>query len=400
MPEDELLLNKQITGYFKKHNADVTSVESFASAKSHLKEQSFDFALTDINLGDGDGLDLLRKGLFSNCTCVIVMTAIGGVKAAVEAMKLGAKDFLTKPFDFDELPIIFKRCQALQQTARLQEHQHNEILKQEEQFFFGNSLSLIKELLGKILDADRRLNEKLPPILIEGETGTGKTSIARWLHYNGPRNTKPFMEINCSTLTDSLADSELFGHERGAFTHAQDTRIGLFEAADGGTLFLDEVPSLSLANQGKILTAIENHKIRRVGSNQEISVNVRLIVATNKDIRQLVENNEFRDDLYHRLNLFHINIPPLKNRGDDIIRLAERILNSLCQRYGMQGWAIDDQTKKHLLAYHWPGNVRELSHELERALILGNSDVLKYLNISDKNTRGNELVADRLPTTT
>lgn len=398
--EDELLLNKQITGYLGKHNANVVNVDSFTEAKSILGKQTFDFALVDMNLGDGNGLDLLRDQLFPTHTSVILMTAVGGVNAAVEAIKLGAKEFLTKPFDLDELPHILKRCHQSQQTARLQEHQHNEILKQEEQFFFGSSLSFIKVLLDKILDADRRLSEKLPPVLIGGETGTGKTTIARWLHYNGPRADKTFMEINCSTLTDSLADSELFGHERGAFTHAQDTRIGLFEAADGGTLFLDEIPSLSLANQGKILTAIENHKIRRVGSNHEIPINVRLIVATNKDVRQLVEKREFRDDLYHRLNLFHINIPPLKDRGDDIISLAERILNGLCERYGMQPWAIDDQTKKHLLAYHWPGNVRELSHELERALILGNSDVLKYLNFAEKNTADSELATDHLPTST
>jgi transcriptional regulator with GAF, ATPase, and Fis domain len=223
--------------------------------------------------------------------------------------------------------------------------------------------------LEKILEADRRMVTELPPVLIEGETGTGKTTFARWLHEHGPRADRPLVEVNCSALPESLAESELFGHERGAFTDAKATRLGLFEAAGGGTLLLDEVPSLSLGLQAKVLKAIEDRSIRRVGSTRAISVDVRIIAASNRNLKETVAQGQFREDLFHRLDLYRLSVPPLRERGEDILRLAEGMIERLCRRQRLARRTLSSVGRSRLLSYHWPGNVRELAHELERAIV-------------------------------
>ena len=232
-------------------------------------------------------------------------------------MRLGAADYLSKPFDLAELPVRMTRARRVQQASRAEEFRREGpgSGSGDEGFYFGRSLAGIEELLGKITAADERRQTFLPPVLIEGETGTGKTTIARWLHRHGPRANGPLIEVNCSALPEALAESELFGHERGSFTDAHAARIGLMEAADGGTLFLDEVPSLSSALQAKILMAIDDHMIRRVGANKAKQVDVRIIAATNSDLRALVAAGRFREDLLHRLDLFRVRIPPLRERG-------------------------------------------------------------------------------------
>jgi transcriptional regulator with GAF, ATPase, and Fis domain len=235
--------------------------------------------------------------------------------------------------------------------------------------------------LEKILGADKRLQENLPPVLIEGETGVGKTTIARWIHHSGPRANEPLVEVNCSALPDTLAESELFGHERGAFTDARSARMGLFEAANGGTLFLDELPSLSSALQSKVLTAIEDRKIRRVGGNKPIAVDARIIAATNRNLPTLITEGKFREDLYHRLDLYRISIPPLRARGDDILKLAEMLLGNLLKRHRLEK-RIGAAGKKNLMQYPWPGNVRELAHELERAIVFEDADELNFDSLS------------------
>ncbi len=382
--EDEPLLRKRLAASLGRWNAAVVSVGTVADARRALKDLSFDFALVDINLPDGLGLDLLREKRFSPNTGVVIMTAEDGVKGAVEAMRLGAGDYLGKPFDHDELPLVFERSRQVRKSARLREYRKQSESRKKEIFFFGESLSGVKEQLGKIIEADRRLMEGLPPVLIEGETGTGKTSIARWLHQEGPRSDQSLVELNCSSLPENLAESELFGHEKGAFTDARSTRIGLFEAADGGTLFLDEIPSLSAAIQAKVLTAIEDGKVRRVGGNREISVNVRLIAATNKDLRQLSDAGLFREDLYHRLDLLRLSIPPLRERGRDIARFAEQLLKGLAERYRVDKPVISKIGVDRLTRYPWPGNVRELAHELERSIVLGDGRELDFARLDEE----------------
>jgi DNA-binding NtrC family response regulator len=367
--EDEPLLRRQLAANLERFGTDVTTADSIAAARKRLQDEQFDFALLDVNLPDGLGTDLLREKIFPPVTSVIVMTANGGVASAVEAMKLGATDYLVKPFDAGELPLVIARAQRTRNTARLDEQRRDDTAQAASAFFFGRALAEVETQLEKILDADVRMQTQLPPVLIQGETGTGKTTIARWLHERGPRASQPFVEVNCSALPESLAESELFGHERGAFTDARTARIGLFEAANGGTLFLDELPSLSPALQAKLLKVIEENRFRRLGGTRELTVDTRLIAATNSDLKQLVATGKFREDLFHRLDLYRIQIPPLRERGEDIAKLAESLLENLHRRHRVPVKHISTGGRQRLMAYQWPGNVRELSHELERAIV-------------------------------
>jgi len=223
-------------------------------------------------------------------------------------------------------------------------------------------------------------------VLITGETGTGKSTVARWLHQHGPRASGPLVEVNCSALPETLAESELFGHERGAFTDARTARQGLFEAAHGGTLFLDELPSLALPLQAKVLTALEDRKIRRLGGNRQIEVDVRIIAATGRDLRTAVEAGEFREDLMHRLDLYRVDLPALRDRGEDLLNLAAHLLVPLCRRHRLPVREITENGKQRLLAYRWPGNVRELAHELERALVFSEDARLDFDHLPANHT--------------
>jgi two-component system, NtrC family, response regulator AtoC len=384
--EDEPLLRKQIAAFLERHGADVTAVDSVARARKVIEDLPLDFALLDVNLPDGLGTDLLRDKAFSQSTGVIIMTAEGGVNGAVEAMRLGALDYLTKPFEPAELPLVISRARRTRQSERLDEHQRTEPSRSGDGFFFGAALTQLESQLSKIISADNRMETGLPPVLIQGETGTGKTTIARWLHAHGPRAKQPLVEINCSALPETLAESELFGHERGAFTDARSARIGLFEAAGGGTLFLDELPSLSMPLQAKVLTAIEDQKIRRVGGNKEIAVDVRIIAATNRDLKSCVASGQFREDLYHRLDLYRIHIPPLRERGDDILMLADALMERLTRRHRLPRRSISISGRKNLISHPWPGNVRELSHELERAIVFEEGEELHFQGLRPAST--------------
>lgn len=379
--DDDPLLRAQIDAYLQKHGLDVTTAKDLQSARRLLGDLDFEFAVIDVHLPDGFGTDLLKEKAFSSNTGVIVITAGGAISGAVEAMRLGARDYLVKPFDLAELPLTLRRARQMKQSDRIVEHRRRKELSGRVPFFFGAALAGMQKQLEKILSADRRIQIALPPVLIQGETGTGKTSIARWVHHYGPRSEGPLVEINCSALPEQLAESELFGHERGAFTDARAARMGLFEAANGGTLFLDELPSLSLPLQAKLLTTIEDKMVRRVGGNKPIPVDVRLIAASNRDLKSLVAEGQFREDLYHRLDLCRVEIPPLRSRGDDILRLAEQFLIEICRRHRLPKKRIHPDGAARLVGYSWPGNVRELAHELERAVIFEESAELRFSNL-------------------
>ena len=239
--EDDPLLNRQIAAVFEKLEADVTVAADLKAARQ-LADLDFDFVLLDVNLPDGIGLDLVRERVFPSNTAIVIMTANSNVASAVEAMKLGALDYLVKPFNPAELPLVIARARRARQSARQEEHRRTRTGTGD--FYFGDSMAEVQAQLERIIAADTRIEGTPPPVLIQGETGTGKTTIARWIHQQGPRAAQPLVEVNCSALPESLAESELFGHERGAFTDARTARMGLFEAASGGTLFLDELPSL------------------------------------------------------------------------------------------------------------------------------------------------------------
>ena len=375
--EDEPLLRKRLAASLEGYGAEVTTAGSVQEARNCLESLHFDFALVDVHLPDGLGLDLLRAGDFAPDTAVVIMTAEGGVETAVEAMRLGAADYLSKPFDPGELPLILGACRKARQADRLEQHRRK-LEKESRNFYFGDGLAGLELQIGKIREADSRLLDRPPPILVEGETGTGKSTLARLIHEGGPRAGGPFVELNCSALPENLAESELFGHERGAFTDARAARMGLFEAASGGTLFLDEIPSLSPAVQAKILTALETGRIRRVGGNKEIEVDARLVTATNIDLQQAIREGTFRQDLYHRLDLLRIHIPPLRERPQDIPGLAEFLLKGILRRYRMKSIHPSKDGLARLTQYSWPGNVRELAHELERAVVLVEGDELDF----------------------
>jgi DNA-binding NtrC family response regulator len=373
--EDDLALRKRLGAHLRQSGAEVTEAGTLAEARRLLRDLRFEFAVVDLHLPDGDALALWREGAFSENTGVVVMTAFGGVKEAVEAMRLGAGDYLTKPFEPEELGLAFQRCRTIRRAERREESRSPALAADGEELFFGESLRAVRAQLDAILATDRRLERKLPPVLIEGETGTGKSVLARWLHREGPRAKHPFVVLNCAALPETLAESELFGHERGAFTDAKRARIGLFEAADGGTLFLDEIGSLTASTQAKVLTAIEEGTIRRLGGTPQIPVDVRLITASNRPLESLVSEGAFREDLFHRLNLLRLTLPPLRERGSDIIPLAHALLKRIAARHRLKGLTISAAGETRLLAQPWRGNVRELAHEIERAVIFGGGAV-------------------------
>lgn len=357
----------------------MTEVSTIGEARHALTGLRFDFALVDLHLPDGEALELLREGAFSENTGVVVMTAFGGIREAVEAMRQGAGDYLSKPFEPEELPLAFMRCREKRGMARRDEFRASEQLAGSgDDLFFGESLVAVRSKLDLILATERRLERNLPPILIEGETGTGKSLLAGWLHRQGPRGPRPFIKVNCAALPETLAESELFGHERGAFTDARTARIGLFEAADGGTLFLDDIGTLSSSIQAKVLTAVEDHSIRRLGATKEIRVDVCLIAASNEPLSELVEGGEFREDLYHRLHLLHITLPPLRERGLDIYLLGIHMLERIARRHRIKDLSISAAGKARLLSQRWPGNARELAHAIEREVIFARGPHLDF----------------------
>lgn len=385
--EDDPALRKRIAAFLKTHGAEVSEAAQLSEARRIASELRLDFALVDLHLPDGEALALLRERIFSENTGIVVMTAFGGVKKAVEAARLGAGDYLAKPFELEELPLAFLRCQQGRSHARREAHQLASA-GPGAGLFFGHSLAGVRAQLDTILAAERRLGRRLPPVLIEGETGTGKSALARWLHAQGPRGNRPFIVLNCAALPDSLAESELFGHERGAFTDAKQARLGLFEAADGGTLFLDEIAALSPAAQAKILLAIEEGRFRRIGGTKELFVDTRVLAANHRPLRELVAAGAFREDLFHRLNLLQVTLPPLRERGPDIVALARHLLTDLATRHGCPGLTISVAGAARLQAQAWAGNIRELAHELERAVIFRDGEVLDFAHLGSPPAAG------------
>jgi DNA-binding NtrC family response regulator len=379
MLEDDSILRRRLAAHLRSLGAEVTEVSTIEMARSALSALRFDFALVDLHLPDGEALDLLRERAFSENTGVVVMTAYGGIKDAVEAMRHGAGDYLSKPFEPDEMPIAFMRCREKRGVARRDEFRVGEHSPREaDDFFFGQSLAGVRNTLDMILASDQRLGKGLPPILIEGETGTGKSLLAGWLHRRGPRGSQPFIKVNCAALPETLVESELFGHERGAFTDARTARIGLFEAANGGTLLLDDIGTVAAATQAKVLTVVEDHAIRRLGATKEIRVDVRLIAASNAPLSDLVDNGAFREDLYHRLHLLHITLPPLRKRGLDMLELGRHLLERIGRRHRLKDISISSAGESRLLAHSWPGNARELAHVIEREIIFARGRVLDF----------------------
>jgi DNA-binding NtrC family response regulator len=355
--------------------------EAFVQIKAH----SPDVILLDIILPDLDGLKVLEKIKQSDLDIIVIMiTATKTVKTAVEAMKLGAYDYVTKPFDIDELRLIITRSlstKALEQEVRYRREE------MDKSFDFGNIIGKNKGMK-EIFKVVKQIADSKSTVLIMGESGTGKELISRAVHYNSNRKDYPFVTINCAAIPETLIESELFGHEKGAFTNAIERKLGRFEVAHQGTLFLDEIGELSLTTQAKILRFLEEKEFNRVGGSKTIKVDVRLITATNKDLNQLIKKGSFREDLYYRINVVPITIPPLRERKDDIPLLIDHFINKFSIENNKNVKGIDKEALEVILQYEWPGNVRELENLIERVIALTSNEYIRVneLPFSFKNT--------------
>jgi len=345
--------------------------EALALAKS---EAAFDVALLDVRMPGPSGLDVCRS-LSSACPelPVVLMTAFGDMDAAIAALRAGAHDFLTKPFETEALDVVLKR--AAEQSERLREVERLRQISEGGEGFAG-ILGASPEIR-RLSDIVERISGSDASVLVTGESGTGKELVARAIHSLSKRGRGPFVAINCAAMPDHLLESELFGHERGAFTGARAARVGLLRRAHGGTLFLDEIGDMSLALQPKLLRALQEKLVRPVGSDHEVSFDVRVVAATHQNLQQAVRRGDFRADLYFRLNVISIHVPPLRERRDDILLLAHRFLQEFAKRDNKQLDGFGTEVAAHLLRYDWPGNVRELRNTIEGAVTMARGHLVQ-----------------------
>jgi two-component system response regulator AtoC len=366
--DDERTLARAIRAYLAEAGYEAEVAESAEQALQILPTLRPDVVVTDVRLPGMTGIDLLRRIREMDPGIVtVVMTAHGTIEGAVEAMKLGAFDYLKKPLDLEELKLVADRArEAGAMREELSYHRARAVRDLPFADLIGRSPAM-----QAVLERARQIAalDETPPVLITGETGTGKGLIARTIHTSGPRGDKPFIDVNCTAIPASLMEAELFGHERGAFTDAKETRMGLFEAAEGGFIFLDEIGDLELQLQGKLLKAIEERVVRRVGGVRDRKIDVRILAATNRDLEAEAAKDRFRRDLYFRLAVIILRLPPLRERGDDVLLLAEHFLQRLAAKYGRNVRRLHPEASAALLAHSWPGNVRELSHVMERAVL-------------------------------
>jgi two-component system nitrogen regulation response regulator NtrX len=369
---------------YEKHEVDLA--EDGPAGIELFSSNSYDIVLCDIKMAKMDGIEVLGKVVeISASVPVIMISGHGNIDTAVESIKKGAYDFLEKPLDLNRLLITIRN--AMDKSTLMTQTQvlKNKVSKMYEIVGQSEAIEQVKSMIDRVAPTEAR-------VLITGSNGTGKELVAHQIHEKSPRSKGPFVEVNCAAIPSELIESELFGHEKGSFTSAIKQRIGKFEQANGGTLFLDEIGDMSLSAQAKVLRALQEHKITRVGSDKDIHINVRVITATNKNIKKEIENNNFREDLYHRLSVILIHVPSLNERAEDIPLLAEHFNTLICNEYGMSKKSITQDAINELQSIQWTGNIREFRNVLERLIILcaneiTGKDVLAYaLPVSGTNT--------------
>ena len=367
--EDEAIIRNAVRRLLTRHNHEVTEADSIDAAKA-LDLTSYDMIISDLRLPGGHGTDLIE---LAGKVPVLIMTSYASLRSAVDAMKLGAVDYIAKPFDHDEMIQAVERILAMRtdtdDTATDTHEDLPEPVPSSETGIIGSCepMQLLFRKIAKVAPTDAT-------VLIQGESGTGKELVAKAIHNQSRRADKPLISVNCAAIPETLIESELFGHEKGAFTGATAQRQGLVEAADGGTLFLDEIGELPLEAQARLLRVLQEGEIRRVGSVQSQKVNVRLVAATHRNLKELSSQGEFREDLYYRLNVMELHLPPLRDRGEDVIEIATAMLARACEKMAQAPMRFNDASLKAIRDYHWPGNVRELENAVERSVILAESD--------------------------
>ncbi len=365
--DDEQSMRDFLAIMLKKEGYEVDMVEDGDEAIKAIEEDIYDLVITDIKMPGRSGLEVLRHvKQISPGTLVIVITAFSSTEDAVSAMKQGALDYITKPFEIEKIKLVIKNA-----LARKKLHvEHEYYKKQYEHKFDVSGIVGKSRAIQSIFDIIKRVSVSKSTILITGESGTGKELIARAIHQNSSRKDHPFVAVSCGAIPENLLESELFGHMKGAFTGAIASKIGLFELADTGTLFLDEIGELPLLIQVKLLRVLQERQFKRVGGTKNISVDVRIIAATNRNLQKMVGENLFREDLFYRLNVIPIHIPPLRERKEDIAALAQHFLEKYNREIGKHFMCITDEAMAQLLVYDWPGNIRELENAIERAVAL------------------------------
>jgi len=371
--DDEHLIRWSLEQNLKKLGFEVVTAGTGEDALRLVREEQPDLVLLDIQLPGISGIDVLEKIKDHDDNIIVIMvTANSGLENAVNAMRLGAYDYISKPFNLDELSIVIKKAletsDLKQEVVRLR----TETKKNGPPHIIGESrqVKYLMEVLDKVARSDAST------VLVQGESGTGKELVAKWIHYSSKRAEKPFIAINCAAVPATLLESELFGHEKGAFTDAKATKKGLFELADCGTVFLDEIGDMEMGMQAKLLRFLEDRSFRRIGGSRVFTVDVRIISATNKDLQKSIEEKTFRNDLYYRLQVIPIFLPSLRERKEDIIPLASHFISLYNQDFNKKVQGIAGMAEKMLTDYNWPGNIRELKNVIERAIILGNDETL------------------------
>jgi two-component system response regulator PilR (NtrC family) len=365
--DDEESIREFLDIMLRKEGYEVTCVEDGQKAIDILKKKSFDLLISDLQMPNVTGIELLKHCRESYSDLLFMMiTAFGTAESAVEAMKMGAYDYITKPFKIDEVRINI--ANALR--SRNLEVENRVLRKELQKEYSFQNLVGNSEAMHKIFELIRKVSDSPTNVLVTGESGTGKEMVAKAIHYNSPLKDRPFVSVNCGAIPENLVESELFGHKKGSFTGAISDKEGLFEVADGGTLFLDEIGELPLNSQVRILRAIQEKTVRRVGGTEDIKVEVRIIAATNRDLEQMVQQGTFRQDLYYRLNVINIRTPALRERRDDVPLLAQHFLQKYSERFSKQIQTISKEAMDLLRKYDFPGNVRELENIIERTVAL------------------------------
>ncbi|MFI5372451.1 MAG: sigma-54-dependent transcriptional regulator [Candidatus Eisenbacteria bacterium] len=373
--DDELLIRKSLAKVLRARGCPVEVASNGAEGLEKVTEVRPQVMILDMRLPDTDGLSVLRRvRQLDPLLQVIVITAFGDVQTAVDAMKLGANDFLRKPYEMEDIVMAVEAAgRTFRQASELDVYRRQAWKQYSGEEIIGESdpITRVRELIDKVV------RSQATSVLISGESGTGKELVARAIHYRSDRAQHPLMEVNCSSFQENLLENELFGHEKGAFTDAVDTKKGLVELCDGGTLFLDEVADMSLPTQAKLLRFIDHRNFKRVGGAQDVSVDIRIVAATNKDLEEEVRSGRFRSDLYFRLKVVAIELPPLRDRGDDILLLARHFLREFSRQFNKRFAGISPAAEQLFLAYRWPGNVRELRNLLERVALLEEGERLE-----------------------